>query len=68
LSRIQQTLSHLLLLLLLLLFQNTQQATHLIKYLQSMKGRRLWSYEDLALGQQQQLHSATALSGTTTCE
>jgi hypothetical protein len=39
------------------------QATHLIKYLQSMKGRRLWSYEDLVLGQQQQLHSATALAG-----
>jgi hypothetical protein len=28
-----------------------------------MKGRRLWSYEDLVLGQQQQLHSATALAG-----
>ncbi|WIA40102.1 hypothetical protein OEZ86_013510 [Tetradesmus obliquus] len=39
------------------------QATHLIKYLQSMKGRRLWAYEDLALGQQQQLPSATALAG-----
>lgn len=39
------------------------QATHLIKYLQSMKGRRLWSYEDLSLGQQQQLPSAIALAG-----
>eukprot|EP00775_Hariotina_reticulata_P013221 gene13221-13351_t len=39
------------------------QATHLIKYLQSMKGRRLWSYEDLSLHTQQELPSAVALAG-----
>lgn len=38
------------------------QATHLIKYLQSMRGRRLWPCEDVAMDQQLMLPSAAALA------
>lgn len=39
------------------------QATHLIKYLQSMRNRRLWAYEDVCMDQSLSLPSAAALTG-----
>lgn len=38
------------------------QATSLIKYVQSMRGRRLWPAEDISLDQQQELASTAALA------